>query len=69
MKRMQSWTIGKVKISQVIEQIIPEGIPGLMPDATPEALLAIPWLYPEFITKKGEPARLHSRHPGEADHG
>jgi len=58
---MQSWTIGKVRISQVIEQIVPEGIPGLMPDATPEALLAIPWLYPEFITEKGEPSlSLHA---------
>lgn len=58
---MQSWTIGNVKISQIVEQLIPEGLPGLMPDATPEALLAIPWLYPEFITKKGEPSfSLHA---------
>ncbi len=58
---MQSWTIGNVKISQIVEQLIPEGLPGLIPDATPEALLAIPWLYPEFITDKGEPSfSLHA---------
>ena len=58
---MLSWTIGKAKITQVVEQIIPEGLPGLMPDATPEALLAIPWLYPEFVTEKGEPSfSLHA---------
>ena len=58
---MRSWTIGNVKISQVVEQLIPEGLPGLLPDATPEALLAIPWLYPEFITAKGDPSfSLHA---------
>lgn len=51
---MRSWTIGKVRIYQLVEQIFPEGIPTLIPAATPEALLAIPWLYPEFITAKGE---------------
>lgn len=58
---MRSWTIGKVRISQIVEQLIPEGLPGFLPDATPEALLAIPWLYPEFITAKGEPSfSLHA---------
>lgn len=58
---MQSWTVGDVKISQIVEQLIPEGLPGLIPDATPDALLAIPWLYPEFITAKGEPSMsLHA---------
>lgn len=58
---MQSWTIGDVRISQIVEQLIPEGLPGLMPDATPEALLAIPWLYPEFVTARGEPSfSLHA---------
>lgn len=58
---MRSWTIGAVTITQVVEQIIPRGIPGLLPDATREALLAIPWLYPEFITAKGEPCMsLHA---------
>jgi len=58
---MQSWTVGNVKISQIVEQVIPEGLPGLMPEATPEALLTIPWLYPEFITGKGDPSfSLHA---------
>ncbi|NWK94858.1 MBL fold metallo-hydrolase [Sphingobium lactosutens] len=53
---MRTWTVGAVTISQIVEQIIPEGLPGFLPDATPEALLAIPWLYPEFITQAGEPS-------------
>ncbi len=58
---MRTWTVGKARITQVVEQVMPEGIPGLIPDATPEALLAIPWLYPEFITAKGEPSlSLHA---------
>jgi glyoxylase-like metal-dependent hydrolase (beta-lactamase superfamily II) len=51
---MRSWKIGAAYVSQIVELVMPEGLPGLIPDATPEALLTIPWLYPEFITAKGE---------------
>jgi glyoxylase-like metal-dependent hydrolase (beta-lactamase superfamily II) len=53
-KPMRTWSVGDVTISQIVEQVMPEGIPGLIPNATREALRAIPWLYPEFITEAGD---------------
>jgi glyoxylase-like metal-dependent hydrolase (beta-lactamase superfamily II) len=45
---MLSWQIGAVKITSVVEIVIP--FPGgtLLPEATPEALRASPWLFPYF---------------------
>ena len=50
---MLSWQIGDVKVSRVVEMEIPvpynEKRP-LFPEATPDALRAMPWLYPHFVT-------------------
>src|ERR1700710_1041478 len=51
---MRKWKVGSVTITQIVELLIPEGLPGLIPEATPEALFAIPWLSPDLITAKGE---------------
>jgi len=50
---MPDWQIGDVKISKIVEEDAP--VPGkfVLPDATAERLLAIPWLAPDFITEQG----------------
>jgi glyoxylase-like metal-dependent hydrolase (beta-lactamase superfamily II) len=53
---MLSWQVGAVKITCVLEMLIPfpcdpEG--GFLRDATPEALKASPWLYPHFANEDG----------------
>jgi glyoxylase-like metal-dependent hydrolase (beta-lactamase superfamily II) len=51
---MLQWRVGEVTITSVTElHDVP--IPGaaLLPAATPEALLAIDWLYPRFVDEKG----------------
>jgi glyoxylase-like metal-dependent hydrolase (beta-lactamase superfamily II) len=53
---MLVWKIGDVTITRLVEQEFPvtysEKHP-FMPDARPEALAAIPWLYPDFVTAEG----------------
>jgi len=53
---MNSWNIGEVKISCIIETDLPvayhEKYP-FMREATPAALKNIPWLYPNFVTDDG----------------
>ncbi|MHC8381089.1 MBL fold metallo-hydrolase [Pseudomonas sp. LB3P14] len=50
---MLSWQVGSVKITCVVEIVIP--FPGgtLLPEATPEALKASSWLFPHFATEDG----------------
>jgi len=50
---LADWQIGDVKITKIIEEDSP--VPGkfVLPDATPEQLLAIDWLSPNFITDRG----------------
>ena len=50
---MADWQIGDVKITKIIEEDSP--VPGkfVLPDATPEKLLEIDWLSPNFITDRG----------------
>ena len=49
---MQSWTVGDVKITQVVELTF-QGLEAFLPDATPEAILPIEWLHPDFVTPEG----------------
>jgi glyoxylase-like metal-dependent hydrolase (beta-lactamase superfamily II) len=53
---MNSWQIGEVKISCIVETILPvayyEKYP-FMREATPQALQEIPWLYPNFVSPEG----------------
>jgi len=49
---VQTWNIGRVKITQIVELTF-EGLDAFLPDATPEAVLPIDWLQPHFITPAG----------------
>jgi glyoxylase-like metal-dependent hydrolase (beta-lactamase superfamily II) len=49
---MQTWQVGNVKISQIVELVF-TGLDAFLPDATPEAVLPIEWLRPDFITPEG----------------
>jgi glyoxylase-like metal-dependent hydrolase (beta-lactamase superfamily II) len=50
---MRRWAIGAVTVSQIVEQVMDEGVYGLLPDATVEEILTIGWLRPEFATAQG----------------
>jgi glyoxylase-like metal-dependent hydrolase (beta-lactamase superfamily II) len=56
MANMQSWQIGEVKITRIVELEIPipydEKAP-FMREAKPEVLTEMPWLYPDFVTSEG----------------
>lgn len=49
---MQSWKIGDVTITQIVELTF-QGLDAFLPDATPDAVLPIEWLKPDFITPEG----------------
>lgn len=49
---MLKWQIGKVKITQVVELTTASLGPHLLPQATPEALGALPWITP-FVDADG----------------
>jgi len=49
---VQTWNVGKVKITQIVELTF-EGLDAFLPDATPQAVLPIEWLQPDFITPQG----------------
>ena len=48
----RQWKIGDVTVTQVIELGF-EGLDAFLPDATPEAVLPIEWLRPDFVTPEG----------------
>lgn len=53
---MLSWQIGDVKITRVVEMDIPFKYSERHPfiaEAHPEALKAIPWLFPHFVSAEG----------------
>ncbi len=53
---MQTWQIGAVKVTRIVELEIPipydEKSP-FMREAKPEVLAKMPWLYPDFVTPEG----------------
>ena len=52
---MQRWQIGDVRITKVTELEMPGPGTFILPEATPEALLAGPsWLRPHFVTDEGQ---------------
>jgi glyoxylase-like metal-dependent hydrolase (beta-lactamase superfamily II) len=49
---MLNWQIGDVKVTRIVEMEIPVKYNpkhSFLPDATPEALKEMPWLYPHFV--------------------
>ncbi|PHQ71350.1 MAG: MBL fold metallo-hydrolase [Sneathiella sp.] len=51
---MNSWTIGEVKITRVVEVEVTGGTRFILPQATPEAILPIDWLIPHFASVDGK---------------
>lgn len=49
----QSWKVGDVNITKIVESQPIFDIPALFPEATVEAVLALPWLRPHFVTPEG----------------
>jgi len=50
------WTIGDVTVTKIVEMEATGGSKFLLPQATPEAIRPIAWLYPHFADENG---RLH----------
>jgi glyoxylase-like metal-dependent hydrolase (beta-lactamase superfamily II) len=49
---VQTWQVGDVTITQIVELTF-QGLDAFLPDATPEAVLPIEWLKPDFVTPQG----------------
>jgi glyoxylase-like metal-dependent hydrolase (beta-lactamase superfamily II) len=51
---IRTWRIGEVEITRIVEvNNWEDDITMLLPDATPETVLAYPWLQPHFATPQG----------------
>lgn len=50
---MQSWRIGDVKVTKIVEMEVPGGTRFILPDATKEACLPFEWMMPHFMTPEG----------------
>ncbi len=51
---MNVWHIGDVKVSRIVELESVGGTRFILPDAAPDAVLPIKWLYPHFMNEKGK---------------
>ena len=51
---MNVWQVGDVKITRIVEVEMAGGTRFILPEATPEAVLPIEWLFPHFMTEKGK---------------
>lgn len=50
---MNSWQVGNIKITRVVEMEVTGGTKFILPQATPEAVLPIDWLQPHFMDAEG----------------
>lgn len=50
---MQSWQIGRVKVTKIVELEVAGGSRFILPDATKEACLPYEWMKPHFMTDEG----------------
>jgi len=50
---MNSWQVGEVKITRVVEMEVAGGSRFILPDATREACLPITWMSPHFMDEEG----------------
>ena len=48
------WTIGKVKITKIVEMELTGGTRFILPQATPQEIQAMPWLIPQFASPEGQ---------------
>ena len=51
---MNTWQIGDLKITRIVEMEVAGGTKFILPAATPEAVLPIDWLAPHFMDKDGQ---------------
>jgi len=51
---MNQWQVGDVRITRIVEVEIAGGTRFILPDATPEACLELPWLQPHFMDEAGK---------------
>ena len=52
---MRTWKIGDVEVTRIVEvNNWEDDITMLLPDATPQTVLAYPWLQPHFATPQGK---------------
>ncbi len=51
---MQSWQIGKVRVSKIVELEFTGGTDFILPDASEAACLPIDWLQPNFMAPDGQ---------------
>ncbi|MBF0276457.1 MAG: MBL fold metallo-hydrolase [SAR324 cluster bacterium] len=51
---MNTWQIGDVKVTRVIELEVTGGSRFILPDATPERVQRIRWLFPHFMNEAGK---------------
>jgi len=50
---MNTWQIGDIKITRIVEMQVTGGSRFILPDATKEAVLPIKWLAPHFMDDEG----------------
>src|SRR5690349_23849258 len=50
---MMKWRIGEVTVSKIVELEVTGGSRFILPQATPEAVLPIGWLQPDFADERG----------------
>jgi glyoxylase-like metal-dependent hydrolase (beta-lactamase superfamily II) len=50
----RTWQIGAVRVTKIVEDVTVGDIRNLFPEATTEAVLALPWLQPHFLTPEGQ---------------
>jgi glyoxylase-like metal-dependent hydrolase (beta-lactamase superfamily II) len=54
-EHMKTWRIGDVEVTRIVEMYdFQDHINMTMPDATPEEVIAIPWLHPHYATPEGQ---------------
>jgi glyoxylase-like metal-dependent hydrolase (beta-lactamase superfamily II) len=51
MERMLSWQVGRVRITRIVEMDLPVPAAMFLPQATPEELRKLQWLYPHFVSQ------------------
>ena len=49
----ETWKIGDITVTRVVEMEVPGGTKFILPDATKEAALELEWMQPHFATPEG----------------
>lgn len=67
---MRTWQVGSIKVTEVPELPVEMGLlNGLIPQASPEVIREMPWLYPDYVNEAGQiKVDLHSFVIDTGDH-